>query len=206
MKYSLFLLFAVCITACINNTLVIEGKLPSDNYDNEWVYWVPMKGASAETVDSACIHKDAFRIILSAHNRNKMGVVRVRHQLRSALQDIIVFAETGTLQLKLDSVSSATGTPLNEALQNWKDRKRKYDREIYVLKQKRKAADANDEAGIKEAIENASAVYYNDIFQIVVENKDNEVGKFIFSLSKSSFTPEQILLIKNNSKSNNKNE
>jgi len=51
---------------------------------------------------------------------------------------------------------------------------------------------------MKEEYEKLSAVYRDDIFQIVVENIDNEIGKFIFSLNKSLFTPEQISVIENN--------
>jgi hypothetical protein len=192
MKNILFLLFAICITACTNNTSVIKGTLPSDSYDNEWVYWVPMEGTSAKTVDSTRIRKNAFRLAISAHNRNKTGIVRVKPLLRFALQDILVFTEAGTVHVKLDSVSSAAGTPLNEVLQNWKDKKRTYDKEIYALRKKRRATGANDETGIKEEIEKVSATYYNDTYQIIVENKANEVGKFLYSLHKSFFTPEQI--------------
>jgi len=192
MKTVFLVLFAVCLVACTNHAPVIKGTLPNDHYDNELVYWVPFKGASSKTVDSARIHKNTFRITLSAHNWNKTGIVRVRPQLRLALQDILVFTEEGTVRVKLDSVSSAGGTPLNDVLQNWKDRKQVYNKELRALRKKRKDADANDEAGINEEIEHASAAYHDDIYRIVVENKDNEVGKLMYSLHKKSFTPEQI--------------
>ena len=192
MKNIQFLLFALCFTACTKHSSVIEGTLPNDNYDSEAVYWVPMEGEHPKPVDSTHIDKNTFRLVISEHNRNKMGIIRVRPILRWGLQEILVFTETGTVQVKLDTISSAAGTPLNEVLQHWKDRKQMCDREVYALRKKRKAAGVNDEAGIKDEIEKVFAAYYDDMFQVIVENKDNEVGKFIYSLHKSKFTPEQI--------------
>jgi hypothetical protein len=194
--YSVIRLFSysviLMITACTNHDTVIEGTLPGDQYDSETVYWVPYKGASAATVDSARINNDVFRIVISARNQNKMGIIRVKHQLRKALQEILVYTEAGTVQVKLDSISSASGTSLNEVLQNWKDRKRIYDKEIYDLRRELKNADTDENTGIQGKIDNVSAVYYNDVFEIFLENKDNDVGEFIFSLHQSGFTPEQI--------------
>jgi len=187
-SYSVILL----ITACTNRGSVIEGTLPDDIYHDEVVYWVPFEGASSETVDSTLIHKNRFRIVISEHNLNKMGIIRVKSLLRLNLQELIVFAEAGTVQVKLDSISSASGAPLNEVLQNWKDRKEIYNKKIYALRRKLRTAGANDKTGIQEEIENISDAYHDDIFQIVLNNKDNDVGKFILSLHKSKFTHEQM--------------
>jgi len=193
MKISKFILavFTVCFTACATRNSVIEGTLSSDRYDKEVVYWVPYKDASSETVDSGRINKNTFQIIISSHNLGKMGIVRVRPQLRLGLQDILVFAEAGTIHVHLDSISRATGTSLNETLQYWKDRKRTYDVDSYTLRRKYRAADKDDQPSINAEMENISAEYHNDIYQIIVENKDNELGKFLYSLHKRRFTPEQ---------------
>jgi len=188
LRGSVILLF----TACTHHNAVIEGTLPDDQFDKEVVYWVPFTGATSETVDSTHIRKNTFRLVVSDHNRDKMGIIRVKLPFRRALQDILVFAEEGTVQVKLDSISSASGTPLNDVLQNWKERKLLYDKEMYALRRNLRAANENDKTGIQEEIENVSDVYHDEIYQIIVENKNNEVGKFIFSLHKSKFTPEQI--------------
>ena len=193
-------LFCVLLlaTACANSpSVIIEGALPDNKYDNEWVYWVPVDGTSARTVDSIRIHNDSFKLVISAHNHHKMGFVRVRPALRLALQEIIVLAEAGTVQVRLDSISSATGTPLNEVLQNWKNRRLVYDTEVYSIKKNTLTANVNDSQEIKEAIDNATAAYYNDIYQIILDNKENAAGRFIYSLHKSFYSPEQIIRIEN---------
>ena len=194
MKKLLFLIFFVSLAACTQHQQgsVIEGMLPNDDYDNEAVYWVPMDGDHPKPVDSTRIKKNTFRIVISDHNLNKTGIVRLRPLLRLAIQEIIVYTEPGNVCLKLDSISSASGTPLNDVLQKWKDRKHEYNRERYPLIKKLNAKDAQDQDEIKEELEKLLDGYLNDIYLMIYENKDNEAGKFIFSMHKSSFTPEQI--------------
>jgi hypothetical protein len=187
-SYSVILLLT---TACTSRHTVIEGTLPNENYHDEWVYWVPYKDASSKTVDSARINKDVFKITIADNNRNKMGFVRLRPLLRFEIQEVIVYTEVGTTRLQLDSISSASGTPLNDVLQNWKDNKQKYDREIAALYRKLHNDDTTEEE-INKAIENALATYRNYVCQIVLANKNNDAGKFIFSLHQSLLTPEQV--------------
>jgi len=187
----ILLVFSVFLTACTNHSVVIEGTLPSDLYDNEAVYWVPLDGEHPKPVDSTRIRKNTFRLVITERNFGKMGVVRVRPLLRLGLQEILVFTEEGTVNVHLDSISRATGTPLNEALQYWKDRKHTYNMDLYTVRRKLSDAGEDEQSSIKNEMENVSLDYYNDVYQIVVENKDNEVGKFLLSLHKERFTPKQ---------------
>ena len=138
-----------------------------------------------------------FRLVISEYNLNKIGIIRVRYQIRLGLQDILVYSEPGTVHVHLDSISRATGTPLNDVLQNWKDKKQGYDRETYALARKRRTADPSEQEIINEDIKKATAAYYDDIFQMIVDNKNNDVGQFIYSLSKGQFTEEQVQKIEN---------
>ena len=196
-SYSVIVLL---LASCTKRGTIVEGTMPSDIYDNEIVYWVPFEGASSKTVDSTRIKGDKFRMVISDHNFNKIGIIRVRPVLRLGLQDIVVFAEAGrTVQVKLDSISSASGTPQNDALQLWKNRKHKHDKDLSPLRRSRRAADETEKERINEEMEKITAVYYDDVYQIILKNKDNEVGKFIYSRhNKSSFTPEQISIIESN--------
>ena len=196
LKHPIIQLFSFSIilffSNCNNNKTVIEGTLPNDTYDSETIFWVPMEGEHPKPVDSTHVSKNKFRLVISAHNLNKMGIVRVKPYLRFDLQDILVFTEKGTVKVKLDSVSSSSGTPLNNVLQIWKDRKRVCDQEIYALMGELRKIEVTDKRKIEEKIKKVNAAYYNDVYQIVVGSKDNEVGKFIYSLHKSVFTPKQI--------------
>jgi hypothetical protein len=171
---------------------VIEGTLPNDTYDKETIYWVPMEGEHPKPVDSTYVNKNKFRLVISPHNLNKMGIVRVKPHLRFDLQDILVFTEKGIVKVNLDTVSSSSGTPLNNEMQIWKDRKRTCDKEVYYLTREMRKTDLAEKDIIEEEIKKIYAAYYDDLFRIIIENKENEVGKFIYSLNKSVFTQEQI--------------
>jgi hypothetical protein len=175
MKRILTLLFPILLMACNGPGPVVEGQLPGTEYANEWIYFVPIQGASAGTVDSALVRGNRFRLIPSKHNHNRIGIIRVRPQLRLSLQDIVVCAERGTVHVTLDTISSAKGTPLNEILQAWKTRKQEYDARPRA---------AHDKS--------AAAEYHSYIFRLILENKENEAGKFLYTLYKYAFTPEQL--------------
>lgn len=161
MKKIAFLLLIALMVACSDKPLSrIEGELPSTQYDNEWVYLVPFEGATAETVDSTQIQQGRFQFQLSAKQQDPVFILRLKPILRLRLQDLLIISEPGTIQVKMDSISHASGTPLNQTLQQWKDLKR----------------DSN---------------YQTSVHQLVIENKDNAAGKFIYSLHESIFSEEE---------------
>jgi hypothetical protein len=164
LKKIIFLLLIALITACSDKPVSrIEGEVPGTQYDNEWVYLVPIEGATAQTVDSTQIQKGRFQFQISANKQNRIYILRLQPLLRLRLQDILVITEPGSIQVRMDSVSYASGTPLNQTLQEWKDQQR-------------------------ENIPQYTAY----VHQLVLENKNNAVGKFIYSLHKSLFTEAEI--------------
>jgi hypothetical protein len=163
MRKCIYCLLPVCLLSCNRQLAVIEGSLPDTAYDGELVYLVPVKGATAENVDSTYINHGAFRFELAAGKDSEdVCIIRTRPLLRIKLQELLVIKEPGRLRVKLDSVSSASGTPLNDSLQLWKEQ--------------------------KERSGNDYALY---TFLFVMRNKDNTAGRFVYELSKSLFTPEQ---------------
>lgn len=187
-SYSFILFFS----NCNNYKTVIEGTLPNDTYDSETVFWIPMEGEHLQPVDSTSITKNTFRLVISNHNLNKMGIVRVKPHLRFGLQDILVFTEAGTVKVKLDSISSSSGTPLNDIMQKWKERKRVCDMEVYALTSVIFQTETTDINAIEEDIKKIFAAYYEDVYRIIDENKNNGVGKFIYSIHRLFLKPEQI--------------
>lgn len=98
---------------------LIQGQLPEHKYDSACLYLVPMQGPHPRPVDSVFVGDDGkfeFR-----GNVEQMAVLRVTAKRRIGIQDLLVVTEPGTTTVVLDSVSSSSGTPQNEALQHWKD-------------------------------------------------------------------------------------
>jgi len=164
----------------------IKGSVVGAEYENELVYLVPLKGVTAETVDSTYIKEGRFSFSLPIDSP-EIRIIRTRPILRLKLQELLVVAEPGSIAVELNSVSRAQGTPLNNRLQAWKDKKTAFDEAWYAAGQdenKDPTALKNDLSEIKKAFSE-----YN--FKFVQENKANIVGLFVFEITRGSFSPEQ---------------
>jgi hypothetical protein len=190
MNFNINCVFGIVImlfTNCANNSTVIKGRLPSDDYDKQAVYWVPLKEEHPMPVDSSHIDKNAFQLVISPRNRNKMGIVRLRPEYRLDLQDILIFTEPGTIHIDLDKNSSSSGTPLNQTLQQWKEKKRTYDSTAYSLRRSyNNEQDELEKARFQSNFEENKEVYRIYMDSLIERNKDNPVGQFIGSLMNKS--------------------
>lgn len=169
-------LVAVCALFCCcedkNTNMTIQGELRTDrNFDGELIYMMPAenKGGNPLEKDSAIV-KDGLFIIDKKVDTTYIAVIRAKNPILSYfLQPLLVAVEPGRLTVRLDSVSHAKGTPLNDVLQTWKEHK------------------TSPEAQLAEHENDFSDYNYN----FVKENKDNPVGKFVYSVTKYLFTEEQ---------------
>lgn len=183
-----FLLMVSC--AQMDKSYVIEGKLSGTTYDGEFVFLVPIDGATAETVDSVQIQNGSFRFEGDASDI-VIRILRTRPLLRLELQELLVVTEPGIIDVVLDSVSVARGTPQNEALQKWKERKRTADFAFGSLNQQIREADENKKAKLKIVLQKFDKEYSDFNYNFVKENKNTAVGKFVYKMTGFSFTPEQ---------------
>ncbi|MDO4496706.1 MAG: DUF4369 domain-containing protein [Bacteroidales bacterium] len=98
---------------------VIEGHLPADRYENAVLFLVPEQGPHPRPVDSVFVSKDgSFRF---TGNVEQVACLRLSRKVRMGIQDLLVVTEPGLTKVVLDSVSSSSGTPQNDALQRFKD-------------------------------------------------------------------------------------
>ena len=183
-KFLLLSFLLISFAACTGNESVIEGRVPDANYENEKVYLVPVKDASSKTVDSTLIREGRFQFKLKPGKQNRIFIVRVKPLLRLNLQDILIFSEPGTVYVSMDKNSSSSGTPLNQTLQQWKEKKHASDSTRYVLYRKYKEeTDESEKARLQSEIEEVNTDYRNFADSLAERNKDNAVGQFIRSLN-----------------------
>lgn len=177
------------LLGCQDNRLcVIGGTVSTDRYEGEFIYLVPVKDAKAERVDSCTIEQGAFRFEKPV-DIDKLYILRTRPMLRLSLQELLVVVEPGQLTVRIDSVSSAGGTPLNDALQQWKEQKEKDDRASGVLHQMLRAdGDSIEILQRMNQLKAATTAYH---FNFIKQNRGNVLGAFIYTLTAGSFTPEQ---------------
>ena len=117
-------LTTLALVGCSSSTRQADGKChiigtANNNLNGKKVFLVPMdRPATMETVDSVVIENGTFEFTADV---NEMKVIRVDYHFRSGVQDLLVVSEPGDLEVVIDSISSAKGTPQNDSLQRWKE-------------------------------------------------------------------------------------
>ena len=174
MKYLFIGVFTLlCLFACQSNDskYIIKGTLPTAQQDGEWIYLAPMENASIENIDSTRIENARFTF---QGTGEEMKVLRMR-----------------ILLVRIDSISSASGTPQNDALQHWKDRKQKTDGESYALWTALKTCSPGDSIRIKQTWDSLRVETQAFNYAFMKEHINQTVGKFLYKMIKTSLTEEQ---------------
>ncbi len=181
-KYIYIVLFFVLVLVyCTphNKRYVIEGVLDSARYDGEYMYLVPVKNATSETVDSAII-KDGQFTFKGYVDEPEVCILRTRVRLRLQLQELIVVKEPGNIEVQIAASSSASGTISNDSLQVWKEYKIGFDRLFRELMiEYRACSDSVRKPQLKyklDSVKIESESYYR---AFVENNINNQAGKFV---------------------------
>ena len=190
MRYFAFLLLLNFFSCNSKSNFTISGQLPDKTYDGEKIYLVPIENAIKERVDSAVIQNGKFSFegqILTP----EIYVIRAKPVLRYNLEELLVVREPGVLTVRLDKSSSVSGTPLNDSLQYWKERKMRFD--FVNAELVKQFSDANDslKLDLKQRAEMLNNDASNFHFSFVKNNKENIVGQFVRTIMSGSFTEEQ---------------
>lgn len=174
--YSLLIL--ACLTGCKSDhkKFTIEGTLPSTKYDGEWIYLVPAEGANSSNVDSTKIENASFTF---KGDIERMAIIRTRPILRLTMQELLIVTEPGITKVVLNSVSSAHGTPQNDALQLWKEEKEKNMAAYNFIRNGLQTVSGKDSLrwiAQKDTLQERERIY-NERF--LKEQGNNTVGTFI---------------------------
>ncbi len=144
--------------------------------------------ASIENIDSTRIENARFTF---QGTGEEMKVLRMRILLRLKFQELLVVTEPGVTSVRIDSISSASGTPQNDALQHWKDRKQKTDGESYALWTALKTCSPGDSIRIKQTWDSLRVETQAFNYAFMKEHINQTVGKFLYKMIKTSLTEEQ---------------
>lgn len=190
----LFFLIALVFLFCRcddDRTLVIEGKLRTDrDFNGEWLYLLPTDGN--KLIRDSALMKDGQFTFTKKADSVYIAMIRPKNAvLTYFLQPLLVAVEPGILTVRLDSVSLGKGTPLNDVLQGWKEKKTSHDLFINNLRRQVRKADDAEKAELEAQLKQSEAEYSDYNYNFVRENKDNPIGRFVYNLTKSLLTEEQ---------------
>ena len=101
-----------------NGKCYINGVVNGEQYEGKRIFLVPMYGPkTAEYVDSMEITNGQFHF---EPDSAQMYKILLDYHYRFGLQPLLIVGEPGTIEVIIDSISHATGTPQNDSLEKWK--------------------------------------------------------------------------------------
>ncbi len=187
--YIVFILCVGFLSGCTKETLcIVEGSLPGKEYDGETIYLVPFTKRGEFRIDSVQIQNGTFTIKREI-GEDDICILRARPLLRLSLQELLVVIEPGHVKVNIGSTSSASGAPLNDELQRWKENKELTDQ--FRRQALTELNSKKDTAWYDQRIQDLHEVSLNYNIQFVERNKDNKLGRFVYSMIRHQLTPEQ---------------
>ena len=170
----LMLVLTVCACTSAPKGCTIEGKVRDGSYEGKQVYL--QHTLTRETYDSTAVKDGAFRFTLGEASPEVSLLV-----LKASCDDLFpitlpVVTEKGVVKVVLGELVLTSGTDLNDKLQD------------FLL-----AVDrfSDEMAGKGENHRKIKKDFSNLLESSILQNKDNEVGVYIFRSYGSRLSPEQ---------------
>ena len=148
----------------------ITGTVNGEQYEGKYIFLVPNSGpATVETVDSVEITNGKFHF---EPDSMQMYKILLDYHYRLDLQPLLVVGEPGTIEVIIDSISHATGTPQNDSLEQWKVQTEIHNRELYKMRMYIK-----DLQGRFDTVQAKYILQRADSFHLVYKNYTRQLAK-----------------------------
>lgn len=117
-----FIAVLFAVTACRPDgpTLEIRGQI-GDDFNGQKIYFCPQPHPTADIVDSTVVKGGTFFFRIPADSLY-VADLTVSRRAPGYAERLLIAVEPGILDVTLGAPSRAHGTPVNEALQAWKER------------------------------------------------------------------------------------
>ena len=161
----------------------IVGTVNGEQYEGKRIFLVPLYGPkTAEYVDSMEIKDGKFEF---SPDSTKMYQILLDYHYRFGIQPLLIVGEPGVIKVTIDSVSHATGTPQNDALEQWKVKTEQHNLQLGLM---RKNIASLRKAG--DSIRANSLVQSADSFHLVYKNYTRETAKKLEGTTLGDFLKE----------------
>lgn len=116
-----FIAVLLAATACKSDgpTLEIRGRIQGD-FEGQIIYFCPQPHPTADIVDSTVVKGGTFFFRIPADSLYVADLTLSRRAPGYA-ERLLIAVEPGILDITLGTPSRAQGTPVNDALQQWKE-------------------------------------------------------------------------------------
>lgn len=153
--------------------MYIDGQI-STEHNGQIMYLVPRPHATTETVDSVFIKDGSFAFSVAADSA--IYDLTISRRAHANIQRLLLVAEPGTLHVSMDISSTATGTPLNNQLQHWKELMESAGKTAAIMKQKRDSIYQN----------------FGDSTFCFIKQNMNPLGGYLFMTLENMFSEQQL--------------
>jgi len=148
----------------------IVGTVNGEQYEGKRIFLVPMFGPkTAEYVDSMEITDGKFHF---EPDSVQMYKILLDYHFRLGLQPLIIVGEPGTINITIDSISHATGTPQNDSLELWKGRTEMHNIQMATMRK-----EINTKNKIGDTLQAKSLQQQSDSIHLVYKNYTRELAK-----------------------------
>ena len=181
--FTLLLLFGSCQQSN-DGKCHIEGTVNGEQYEGKRIFLVPNSGpATMETVDSMEIKDGKFHF---EPDSVQMYKILLDYHYRMGLQPLLIVGEPGTINMTIDSISHATGTPQNDSLEQWKIQTEIHNRQLGMMRKNmaelNKRGDSLQAKYIQQRADSFHLVYKNYTRQLAKNMEGSVLGNFLNSL------------------------
>ena len=181
--FTLLLLFGSCQQSN-DGKCHIEGTVNGEQYEGKRIFLVPNSGpATMETVDSMEIKDGKFHF---EPDSVQMYKILLDYHYRIGLQPLLIVGEPGTINVTIDSISHATGTPQNDSLEQWKIQTEIHNRQLGMMRKNmaelNKRGDSLQAKYIQQRTDSFHLVYKNYTRQLAKNMEGSVLGDFLNSL------------------------
>ena len=167
-----------------SNECRIHGTVADEKFEGKRIFLVPFYGPKvAETVDSMEIKNGKFEFTTDSV---KLYKLLIDLRFRMGIQPLLVIGEPGDVNVIIDSVSHASGTPQNDSLEKWKVRTEIHNRELGKMRKfiadLRKRGDSVQAEYISQRADSFHLVYKNYTRQLAKNMKAGVLHDFLKDL------------------------
>jgi hypothetical protein len=165
----------------------IEGVVNGEQYEGKRIFVVPMFGPkTAEYVDSMEITNGKFSFTKDfTKDTMQMYKILLDYHYRFGLQPLIIVGEPGTINITIDSISHATGTPQNDSLEKWKARA-----EMHYIEMSKMRNHIAYLKAVHDSVQEKVIIQRADSFHLAYKNYTRQLAKNMEGLVLGDFLKE----------------
>lgn|SRR5574344_1262455 len=186
------IIFSLLFVSCSRNSniCVIDGSVPSDRFDGEWMFLLcQVQNGGVQDVDSSKISNGKFHFEC---NGEQLRLIVPSKQSKKYLQSLLIITENGHLDVEINESSSASGTALNDNLQQWKtalENMNNFGR-AYTGNGVKYVTEA-DSLMSYQIYDSLKLLYNNLSYKLLLENSKNSLGEFLIKNASYGNSPER---------------